>query len=273
MREEEKLGDMIANLDYAKSFSDNFDSFIAFTLFPFLANPDKEDVANYMSHREYEKYKEAMLKLGDISEGYHDALGDIFMDRISHGANGQFFTPDCICEFMSAILSPEGEHICDPCCGSGRLLLKGLQRSRENKLDPTIYGGDLDHRAARMTLLNLCMNSARGDVEWINSLSNEVFKTYHIDRVNLYGHWMSYVWQYTPSTNMDELNSQRQDVIRQLMEGGVWYEMHFEDPKKQAEPSEADTQQAPMQSAAQPTEIPPIPEPKRQQAVQLSLFD
>lgn len=273
MREEEKLGDIIANLDYAKSFSDNFDSFIAFTLFPFLANPDKEDVANYMSHREDEKYKEAMLKLGDISEGYHDALGDIFMDRISHGANGQFFTPDCICEFMSAILSPEGEHICDPCCGSGRLLLKGLQRSRENKLDPTIYGGDLDNRAVRMTLLNLCMNSARGDVEWINSLSNEVFKTYHIDRVNLYGHWMSYVWQYTPSTNMDELNSQRQDVIRQLMEGGVWYERHFEDPKKPAEPSEADTQQAPMQSAAQPTEIPPIPEPIRQQAVQLSLFD
>lgn len=116
-----------------------------------------------------------------------------------------------------------------------------------------------------MTLLNLCMNSARGDVEWINSLSNEVFKTYHIDRVKIFGHWMSYVWQYTPSTDMDELNRQRQDVIRQLMMKGVWYERQFEDPKKPAE--------EPEQPQSSPEAVAPIPEPKRQQPVQLSLFD
>ena len=54
-------------------------------------------------------------------------------------------------------------------------------------------------------------------------------------------------------------------VILALMEGGVWYERQFEDPKKPAE--------VPEQPQASPEAVAPIQEPKRQQPVQLSLFD
>lgn len=64
------------------------------------------------------------------SGGWFDAFGDLFMaisSKSGRQVNGQFFTPPDICDLM-VLCTDSGEtaigkRICDPTCGSGRLLL------------------------------------------------------------------------------------------------------------------------------------------------------
>ena len=225
-KEETRLADRIAVLDRSRGFADNFDRFIDFALFMFFANPTEEECRAFERHRKDKAYTEALQMLGELSEGYHDSLGDMFMERISHGSNSQFFTPEHICEFMAIVGDSHDESVADPTCGSGRLLLKGLQQSRANGCEPMLYGCDLDHRCTKVTLLNLCLNSARGDVEWGNSLAFTAYKTYHIDRVRINGMWMSFVWQYSKgTTDLVDLNAQRRRIMDELMCNGVMYEI------------------------------------------------
>lgn len=100
----------------------------------------------------------------DSSAG-NDVLGEFFEQHISHGRNGQFFTPPHICQFMASITHSDriGEEdmpdrplrILDPACGSGRMLLAGRP----------VYGGgheyygiDIDRTCVQMTALNLFFN-------------------------------------------------------------------------------------------------------------------
>ena len=264
-REEQKLAGAIAKLDPARGFVDNFDSFIDFALFPFLANPTEKEVKAFNECKRNERYLQALQDLGEHSEGYHDCLGDMFMDNRSHGSNSQFFTPENFCEFMAGITDNQGESVCDPTCGSGRLLLKGLANSRKHDLEPRLYGCDLDHRCVRMTLLNLCLNSARGDIQWGNSLSMQIYKTYHIDRVMLGGRWMSFVWQYFDDDDMEELSNKRRETILQLASMGIPYEPPFE--------RQVITIEQPAVEVEQPAEVPaekPAPS-KPSKPVQLQL--
>lgn len=271
-RQEQTLGEKIARLDGSRGFVNNFDSFIDFALFPLLANPTKEQIENFEAHRREQAYLDALLMLGELSEGYHDCLGDMFMERISHGANSQFFTPDHICEFMAEITDNVGESICDPTCGSGRFLLAGMKSSRErHNAEPTLYGCDLDERCTRMTLLNVCLNSGRGDIEWGNTLTLDIYRTYHIDRIMVGGKWMSYVWQYSKDDDLNALNEERQKTAQKLLECGVLYERPTQRSKEPRAVPE-DVQPEPVEEVPQEKPLPPIVEPERKQPVQLS-FD
>lgn len=276
-KEQQKLGDMIARLDDGRGFVDNFDRFIDFALFPFLANPTQDEWARFNECRGNQAYSDALLVLGELSEGYHDALGDMFMERISHGANGQFFTPENICEMMSEIVGENHESVCDPTCGSGRFLLAGMKSSRKADIEPYVYGCDLDHRCVRMALLNVCLNSGRGDIEWGNSLLLEIYKTYHIDRVMLNGRWMSFVWQYDGDTDKDALNEERQKTAQKLFSCGILYELPRRKEKAQKiAPEVVEAEEVQPEPAEEPKPktqfVPPIQEPERKAPVQLS-FD
>lgn len=114
-------------------------------------------------------------------EARSDILGDIFQGAITYGENGQFFTPDCICDLMARMVAhDEGdtlkEKVCDPCCGSGRMLLATA------KVNPHRYfvGQDVDHRCAKMTAINLALNGLYGESICGNSLSLEVRAAYRI---------------------------------------------------------------------------------------------
>lgn len=62
------------------------------------------------------------------THSWYDFLGNIYETFVAgilrkRGA-GQFFTPMNVADCMAKIAKPEnGESICDPCCGSGRMLL------------------------------------------------------------------------------------------------------------------------------------------------------
>ncbi len=116
---------------------------------------------------------------GDGS-GYVDALGEFFMQEITYGKNGQFFTPPHVCDMM-ALMSGEQETfnktICDPSCGSGRMLLSYAKAYGKMNW---FYAADLDENCAKMTAINFCLNGLRGEVAHMNSLSLDLYKVYQI---------------------------------------------------------------------------------------------
>ena len=119
-----------------------------------------------------------VMEMDDNGEGLRDILGDFFMEHISHGHNGQFFTPEPICEMMARMTNPieTGSRILDCACGSGRTLLAAAKINR----NATFYGADVDRNCAMMCLINQCLNGLLGEVAWMNSLSNEFFGAWQI---------------------------------------------------------------------------------------------
>lgn len=171
-------------------------------------------------------FVEAMKAYGEAAENYHDPLGEMFMLRISHGHNGQFFTPQDICDFMAQILEPTGETVNDPTCGSGRLLLSALKISREKGNEPIVYGNDLSYTCAQMCLMNLLFNSARGEVSCGDALRMNLnsFQFFRIDRVMMPdGKWMATYWRYTLS-DVDEVDRQRQEWKTLMLTNGMLVE-------------------------------------------------
>lgn len=121
------------------------------------------------------------IQLNILDNPYSDILGEFFMQHISKGQNGQYFTPEPICDFMAKInlegLKGEGNRVYDPACGSGRMLLSAAKINHRN----FFYGVDSAHSCAQMTALNFFFNGLKGEVAWMNSLSNEWFGGWNIN--------------------------------------------------------------------------------------------
>lgn len=106
-----------------------------------------------------------------------DPFGDYFEEYLSNAQNGQFFTPQCICDLMTSIthvpragVDTGKEHdkrVYDPACGSGRLLLSSAKLNRNR----CFVGADISYTCCLMTLINLCLNSLNGEVLHMNTLS------------------------------------------------------------------------------------------------------
>lgn len=125
-------------------------------------------------------FAEMVFLMDNEGVGLKDVLGEFFSMHITKGKNGQFFTPEHVCDFMAAITIDEtttkGKTIQDPACGSGRMLLSAAKISRHNYF----YGADIDKRCAKMAAINLCMNGLTGEVAWMNSISFEHWGGYSI---------------------------------------------------------------------------------------------
>ena len=128
------------------------------------------------------KFSEAFAALviemtGDGS-GMVDVLGEYFMEYLSFGKNGQFFTPMQICDMMARINNPvqETPRIFDPACGSGRMLMAMAKLNRF----ATFYAADLDANCAKMTVVNMCLNGMFGEVAHMNSITNQWYAGWSI---------------------------------------------------------------------------------------------
>lgn len=109
-----------------------------------------------------------------MEETRADILGDLFQGAITYGEAGQFLTPESVIRMMAAMLN-DGEGavarrtVCDPCCGSGRMLLAVA----DNHPRWEFIGQDIDLRCVRMTAINLALRNLYGYVLWGDSLRNE----------------------------------------------------------------------------------------------------
>lgn len=134
----------------------------------------------------YPKFKEMLDHLGAASEHFHDAMGDLFMEMVSHGRNGQFFSPDNVCDMMSAISIPDasdGKTVLDCACGSGRMLLAAGKRNRNMYL----FGNDTDATCCKMAVLNLLLNSLQGEIAQMNAITMNYTKSWEVSYGNFHG--------------------------------------------------------------------------------------
>ena len=118
--------------------------------------------------------------------GFRDALGDLFMELVSHGHNGQYFTPDPVCDMMTQITMPQikdGQSVLDPACGSGRMLLAAAKCNRHARF----YGCDIDIVCCKMAVINLLINSLDGEVALMDSLRMEYTKSWKVGTRNVQG--------------------------------------------------------------------------------------
>lgn len=111
----------------------------------------------------------------------HDVLGGYFERNISNGRNGQYFTPEPVCQFMASVSGVEDEledsteplHILDPACGSGRMLLASAKVQGKHHY---FYGIDIDETCVEMTILNLFLNGIfNAEVMQANALARNDF--------------------------------------------------------------------------------------------------
>jgi hypothetical protein len=90
-----------------------------------------------------------------------DLLGEALQQlRPGKAAHGAFYTPYNITYMMARITDPQpGESVCDPACGSGRMLLAALQSCRENHDggEPRLFGVDIDADAIHVCKLNMVL--------------------------------------------------------------------------------------------------------------------
>lgn len=172
-------------------------------------------------------YQEALEAYGDCAENYKDPMGDMFMEKISHGQHGQFFTPESICHLSAEILGvgdvEDGQTINDPTSGSGRMLLKALQIARSKGKEPLLYANDLSMTCAKMCLLNFLINSVDGEATCGDALKLdwENFTFFKIDKVrNLAtGAVFSTYWQYTLA-DVEKVSEKRKKWFEWIFEYG-----------------------------------------------------
>lgn len=166
-----------------------FDDFLEFTLLRMKFQKDPADYADletrWKTTEEYRAFAEMFccfsdMTIGEDGEGYHDPLGDFFMERLSNDRNGQFFTPMDLCRVMAqmqGISAADTGKTCNDCsCGSGRNLLAAAKLCP----DMIFYGEDIDLRCCKMTLINMIANRMQGKVRHVDTLSMKVWKTWEV---------------------------------------------------------------------------------------------
>lgn len=117
-----------------------------------------------------------ILEMDNMGEGLKDCLGGYFEEFCSNGKNGQFFTPEPICDMLAQITRPLGATINDPACGSGRTLLASAKYNRY----AVFYAADICLQCCQMTLINMCLNGLFGFVYWMDTLKLSTFGVWRI---------------------------------------------------------------------------------------------
>jgi hypothetical protein len=163
-----------------------FSDFLTLMVCAFSLGKEEEkylSVIQKYNKQEASLFAEALAKLviemtGD-GTGLIDVLGSYFQEHISFGRNGQFFSPQPICDMMACMTGPvkQGNKILDPACGSGRMLLAAAKSNR----NALFYGADVDENCAKMTVINLYLNCLYGEVAWMDSLSNKFYGAWEIN--------------------------------------------------------------------------------------------
>lgn len=174
-------------VSYAELFSDFLD-FALWAMNPLNENRDQE--AQHLEQKYGREHAEGFAELFKLwsmaadndGEGFADPLGDLFMELVSHGRNGQYFTPEPICRMKALMICPDlkdGQTVHDPACGSGRTLLAAGQINR----NAIFYGADIDAVCCKMAVLNMLVNSMTGEIAHMDTLRMEHYKSWHLRKV------------------------------------------------------------------------------------------
>ena len=186
---------------YGNSLHNAFTELLDWTLLPFkkydTCDEQNQALESYRTNPKVEQLVNLVTLIGDLSEDFNDPIGELYMQAISNGHNGQYFTPTPICEMITAMsigdAFEDGQTVLDPACGSGRMLLAAGKMNRHFKL----YGADLDSTCCKIALFNMLLNSLQGEITHMNSLSNEFYTGYKVSTMLINGYHMPYYTEFT----------------------------------------------------------------------------
>lgn len=163
-----------------------FTDFMKYSIWQVNAKRDPNEI-DYFKERYNEQehlqlremFKEMILLINDRvdAHGYYDFPGHYY-EYVAHSGHkkgfGQFFTPEHLIEFM--VLAQNGttgqwKKVNDPACGSGRMLL-GFHAKYPGNL---LFGEDMDYTCCLMTVWNMLIGGAIGEVVHHNSLIPDTY--------------------------------------------------------------------------------------------------
>jgi len=146
----------------------------------------KEIVSRYRNEgeigkREIDHFVKAWaLLFAETQEKQEDIIGQIFMERITYGENGQYYTPTPIVQMINAIVSAEdSETVADPCgCGSGRFLIEAGNKNP----NAFLVGNDIDARCVKMAVINMYLLNLNAKIIQGNALLLESDVIYFVQK-------------------------------------------------------------------------------------------
>lgn len=110
-----------------------------------------------------EDFHDKRLDLRPSQVGERDAIGDAYEFLIGNFASdagkkgGEFYTPAAVSRLLAAIVAPRpGDRICDPCCGSGSLLIRAGRAVGSN--DFSLYGQELNGATWALARMNMFLH-------------------------------------------------------------------------------------------------------------------
>lgn len=121
-------------------------------------------------------------------EGKQDILGEAYMyllEKFASGAGkkgGEFFTPKEVSSLLAKLVSPkEGDRIFDPTCGSGSLLIKVAEETKDAEGNPTnnfaVYGQESNGDTWALSKMNCFLHSMdSAQIEWCDTINNPKLK-------------------------------------------------------------------------------------------------
>jgi type I restriction enzyme M protein len=121
------------------------------------------------------------LGLKDVEPDIIGRAYEYLLKKFAEGSGrsaGERYTPTEVAILMARILDPQpGDEICDPCCGSGGLLIKCQLRFRERHGDDPriapirLYGQDIGPDAFAMARMNAVLHEMDADIRLGDSMN------------------------------------------------------------------------------------------------------
>jgi type I restriction enzyme M protein len=110
-----------------------------------------------------EDFNDPRLDLRPSKVGHRDVIGDVYEYLIGNFASdagkkgGEFYTPAEVSRLLAEIVAPKpGDRICDPCCGSGSLLIRAGRAVGSE--DFSLYGQELNGATWALARMNMFLH-------------------------------------------------------------------------------------------------------------------
>jgi type I restriction enzyme M protein len=110
-----------------------------------------------------EDFNDERLDLRPSKVGQRDVIGDVYEYLIGNFASdagkkgGEFYTPAEVSRLLATIVAPRaGDRICDPCCGSGSLLIRAGRAVGSD--DFALFGQELNGATWALARMNMFLH-------------------------------------------------------------------------------------------------------------------
>ena len=110
-----------------------------------------------------EDFNDPRLDLRPSKVGHRDVIGDVYEFLIGNFASdagkkgGEFYTPAEVSRLLATIIAPKpGDRICDPCCGSGSLLIRAGRAVGSD--DFSLYGQEANGATWALARMNMFLH-------------------------------------------------------------------------------------------------------------------